>query len=72
MAQLDSGAGARFGVDVQRARLLAGGLLILEAVSELFEAPLELGRGGLREGLLLDARLPVNAAHQPGEQRLLG
>lgn len=44
----------RFEVDVQRARLLAGGLLILEAVSEAFGAPLELGGGGLREGLLLD------------------
>ncbi len=44
---------ARFGVDVQRARLLAGGVLILEAVCELFDAPLEIGRGGLREGLLL-------------------
>ena len=42
-----------FGVDVQRARLLAGGLLILRTVSELFAAPLEIGRGGLREGLLL-------------------
>lgn len=43
-----------FGIDVQRARLLAGGLLILRAVSELFGTPLEVGRGGLREGLLLD------------------
>jgi exopolyphosphatase/guanosine-5'-triphosphate,3'-diphosphate pyrophosphatase len=43
-----------FGIDVQRARLLAGGLLILRAVTELFDAPLEIGRGGLREGLLLD------------------
>jgi exopolyphosphatase/guanosine-5'-triphosphate,3'-diphosphate pyrophosphatase len=47
---------ARFEVDVQRARLLAGGLLILEAVSEAFGTPLELGGGGLREGLLLDAQ----------------
>jgi exopolyphosphatase / guanosine-5'-triphosphate,3'-diphosphate pyrophosphatase len=47
----------RFGVDVKRARLLAGGLVILQAVSELFEAPLELGRGGLREGLLLSPAL---------------
>ncbi len=46
----------RFGMDVRRARLLAGGLLILEAVSELFGATLELGRGGLREGLLLTAQ----------------
>ena len=46
----------RFGIDIQRARLLAGGLLILRVVSELFGAPLEIGRGGLREGLLLDRR----------------
>jgi exopolyphosphatase/guanosine-5'-triphosphate,3'-diphosphate pyrophosphatase len=45
---------ARFEVDVQRARLLAGGLLILEAVSEAFGTSLELGGGGLREGLLLE------------------
>ncbi|MDE3134189.1 MAG: exopolyphosphatase [Acidobacteriota bacterium] len=43
-----------FGIDVQRSRLLAGGLLILRVVSELFGVPLEIGRGGLREGLLLD------------------
>ena len=46
----------RFGVDVQRARLLAGGLVILRSVCELFGVPLEIGRGGLREGLLLDQR----------------
>jgi len=45
---------ARFGIDVQRAELLPGGLVLLEAISELFQAPLEIGRGGLREGLLLD------------------
>jgi exopolyphosphatase / guanosine-5'-triphosphate,3'-diphosphate pyrophosphatase len=45
-----------FGVDVQRARLLAGGLLVLEAVSDVFGMPLELGGGGLREGLLLDGQ----------------
>jgi exopolyphosphatase / guanosine-5'-triphosphate,3'-diphosphate pyrophosphatase len=44
---------ARFGVDVQRARLLAGGLLILTAISGLFGASLEIGGGGLREGVLL-------------------
>jgi exopolyphosphatase/guanosine-5'-triphosphate,3'-diphosphate pyrophosphatase len=44
----------RFGIDAQRARLLTGGLVVLRAVSELFGAPLEVGRGGLREGLLLD------------------
>lgn len=42
------------GIDVQRARLLSGGLIILRAVCEVFDAPLEIGRGGLREGILLD------------------
>ncbi len=44
---------ASFGVDVQRARLLAGGLLILKAISMLFDAPIEIGGAGLREGVLL-------------------
>ena len=44
----------KFGIDVKRARLLAGGLVILRAVSERFAMPLEIGRGGLREGLLLE------------------
>lgn len=44
---------ARFNVDVRRARLLAGGLLVLRAVSECFNSPLLVGGGGLREGVLL-------------------
>ncbi len=43
----------RYGVELQRARLLTAGLLILGGISELFDRPLEIGRGGLREGLLL-------------------
>jgi exopolyphosphatase/pppGpp-phosphohydrolase len=35
-------------------RLLAAGLLILEATAARFGAPLEVARGGLREGLLLE------------------
>ncbi|MGO9959300.1 MAG: Ppx/GppA phosphatase family protein [Solirubrobacteraceae bacterium] len=46
---------ARFDVDRQRARLLPAGLLILEAVAALLDAPLEVGRGGIREGVLLEA-----------------
>ena len=45
----------RFSLDEDRARLLPGGLLILEAAAELFAAPLEVANGGLREGLLLEA-----------------
>jgi exopolyphosphatase/guanosine-5'-triphosphate,3'-diphosphate pyrophosphatase len=44
----------RFGLDAERVRLIPAGLLILEAASERFGAPLEVGRGGLREGLLLE------------------
>jgi exopolyphosphatase / guanosine-5'-triphosphate,3'-diphosphate pyrophosphatase len=44
----------RFGLDPDRVRLLPAGLLILEAAAERFGAPLEVGRGGLREGLLLE------------------
>jgi exopolyphosphatase/guanosine-5'-triphosphate,3'-diphosphate pyrophosphatase len=45
----------RFAIDVDRARLLAAGLLILEGVSALFGVPLQVGRGGIREGILLEA-----------------
>ena len=47
----------RFAIDVDRARLLAAGLLILEGVSALFGVPLQVGRGGIREGVLLEAAL---------------
>lgn len=43
----------RFGLDRQRVRLLPAGLLILEAVSSLFGTGLQVGSGGLREGVLL-------------------
>jgi exopolyphosphatase/guanosine-5'-triphosphate,3'-diphosphate pyrophosphatase len=43
----------RFALDLERVRLLPAGLLILEAVSNLFGTALEIGCGGLREGVLL-------------------
>jgi len=46
---------ARFGLDMERVRLLPAGLLILQGASELLGAPLQIGRGGLREGVLLEA-----------------
>ena len=45
----------RFELDVDRVRLLPAGLLILQAAADRFRAPLEVARGGLREGLLLEA-----------------
>lgn len=46
---------SRFGLHVERVRLLPAGLLILQAASELFGGPLGVGRGGVREGVLLEA-----------------
>jgi exopolyphosphatase/guanosine-5'-triphosphate,3'-diphosphate pyrophosphatase len=46
---------ARFALDIERVRLLPAGLLILQGASELLGAPLQVGRGGLREGVLLEA-----------------
>jgi exopolyphosphatase / guanosine-5'-triphosphate,3'-diphosphate pyrophosphatase len=48
----------RFGLDQERVRLLPAGLLILEAVSELFGTSLQIARGGVREGVLLEAASP--------------
>jgi exopolyphosphatase / guanosine-5'-triphosphate,3'-diphosphate pyrophosphatase len=45
----------RFMIDGQRARLLPAGLLILEAIATLLGATLRVGRGGIREGVLLEA-----------------
>jgi exopolyphosphatase/guanosine-5'-triphosphate,3'-diphosphate pyrophosphatase len=47
----------RFVIDPQRARLLPAGLLILQAVVTLLGAPLRVARGGIREGVLLEALL---------------
>jgi exopolyphosphatase / guanosine-5'-triphosphate,3'-diphosphate pyrophosphatase len=45
----------RFGLDVERVRLLPAGLLILQAAGERFGQPLRLGRGGVREAVLLES-----------------
>jgi exopolyphosphatase/guanosine-5'-triphosphate,3'-diphosphate pyrophosphatase len=45
----------RFAIDPERARLLPGALLILQGVAGAFDAPLTVGQGGIREGVLLEA-----------------
>jgi exopolyphosphatase / guanosine-5'-triphosphate,3'-diphosphate pyrophosphatase len=45
----------RFALDLDRVRLMPAGLLILQAASDRFGATLHVGRGGLREGILLEA-----------------
>ena len=44
----------RFTLDPQRVRLLPAGMLILNAAAQRLGCPLIIGRGGLREGVLLE------------------
>jgi exopolyphosphatase/guanosine-5'-triphosphate,3'-diphosphate pyrophosphatase len=44
----------RFELDPERVRILATGVLLLEKVSGLLGQPLQIGKGGLREGVILD------------------
>jgi exopolyphosphatase/guanosine-5'-triphosphate,3'-diphosphate pyrophosphatase len=43
-----------FELDPERVRLLPAGILILEAASNCLGRPLQIGRGGLREGVILE------------------
>ena len=47
------GVARRFDLDPQRVRLLPAGILILDAASQRLGQPLQVGRGGLREGVVL-------------------
>jgi exopolyphosphatase/guanosine-5'-triphosphate,3'-diphosphate pyrophosphatase len=44
----------RFELDPRRVRMLPTGALLLEKLSELLGQPLQIGKGGLREGIILD------------------
>jgi exopolyphosphatase/guanosine-5'-triphosphate,3'-diphosphate pyrophosphatase len=44
----------RFGLDPERVALLPAGLLVLDAASHAIGRPLQIGRGGLREGVVLE------------------
>jgi exopolyphosphatase / guanosine-5'-triphosphate,3'-diphosphate pyrophosphatase len=43
-----------FALDALRVKLLPAGILILDAASQRLDHPLQIGRGGLREGVVLD------------------
>lgn len=43
-----------FEIDVERIRLLTAGMVILAEISARLGRPLQVGRGGLREGVILD------------------
>src|SRR5215210_3064679 len=44
----------RFSIDRERVMLLPAGLTVLDAASHTLGRPLQIGRGGLREGVLLE------------------
>lgn len=44
----------RFELDPRRVKLLPAGVMVLEKLSELLGQPLQIGKGGLREGIILD------------------
>jgi exopolyphosphatase / guanosine-5'-triphosphate,3'-diphosphate pyrophosphatase len=48
---------ARFALDQERVRLLPAGLVILQEASRLFKTQLRIGRGGIREGVLLEVNV---------------
>lgn len=54
----------RYGIDLWRARALPAGTAIVAALQALLGVPLGVGRGGLREGVVLELfeRLPLPAA----------
>jgi exopolyphosphatase / guanosine-5'-triphosphate,3'-diphosphate pyrophosphatase len=44
----------KFELDPRRVRILPTGVLILEKLSQILGQPLQIGKGGLREGVILD------------------
>jgi exopolyphosphatase/guanosine-5'-triphosphate,3'-diphosphate pyrophosphatase len=46
--------GRRFELDPTRVKILPTGVLLLEKLSDLLGQPLQIGKGGLREGVILD------------------
>lgn len=52
----------RFELDPRRVKLLPAGVLLLEKFSELLGQPLQIGKGGLREGIILDLLQEANGS----------
>jgi exopolyphosphatase/guanosine-5'-triphosphate,3'-diphosphate pyrophosphatase len=44
----------RFSIDRERVLLMPAGLTVLDAAATAFRRPLLIGRGGLREGVILE------------------
>jgi exopolyphosphatase/guanosine-5'-triphosphate,3'-diphosphate pyrophosphatase len=57
----------RFELDPRRVKLLPAGVLLLEKFSQMLGQPLQIGKGGLREGIILTL---LNGDRDGGEQKL--
>jgi exopolyphosphatase / guanosine-5'-triphosphate,3'-diphosphate pyrophosphatase len=57
----------RFELDPRRVTLLPAGVLLLEKFSQMLGQPLQIGKGGLREGIILTL---LNGDQDGGEQKL--
>ncbi|UJA21377.1 hypothetical protein HJD18_14905 [Thermoleophilia bacterium SCSIO 60948] len=55
----------RFELDPRRVEMLPAGILILEKISELLGCPLQIGKGGLREGVVLDLLAGNGESNRP-------
>jgi exopolyphosphatase / guanosine-5'-triphosphate,3'-diphosphate pyrophosphatase len=59
----------RFELDPRRVGILPTGVLLLEKISQLLGQPLQIGKGGLREGVILDL-LNGSVDNGSGRQKL--
>jgi exopolyphosphatase/guanosine-5'-triphosphate,3'-diphosphate pyrophosphatase len=57
----------RFELDSRRVKLLPAGVLLLEKFSEMLGQPLQIGKGGLREGIILTL---LNGNEDGSEEKL--
>jgi exopolyphosphatase / guanosine-5'-triphosphate,3'-diphosphate pyrophosphatase len=57
----------RFELDPVRVRILTTGVLLLEKISEILGQPLQIGKGGLREGVILDLLNNGDAGSSPAK-----
>jgi exopolyphosphatase/guanosine-5'-triphosphate,3'-diphosphate pyrophosphatase len=59
----------QFELDPVRVKILPTGVLVLEKISELLGQPLQIGKGGIREGIVLDM---LNGGIDVSEQAVAG
>ena len=55
----------RFELDPRRVKLLPAGVLLLEKFSDLLGQPLQIGKGGLREGIIWSCSATATRTARP-------